>query len=63
MVDWIPGKNQITALTKKLVMGEISRIFLPPFKSVISEPVFLVRIVDTRTGLATPGWRLLTMTW
>ncbi len=44
-------------------MGEILRIFMTPFKSVIGELFFLVRIVDTRTGLATPGWRLLTMTW
>ncbi len=43
-------------------MGVITLEFLSPIKIVIMKRDFLAKIVDTKTGTATPGWRLLTMT-
>lgn len=50
-------------LTEKLGIGVFGLELKSPFKFVIEKRIFLAKIVDTRTGSATPGWRLLTMTW
>jgi hypothetical protein len=49
-------------LTIFIGMGDVVRKFVPPFKFVIDKRLFLAKIVDTKTGSATPGWKLLTMT-
>jgi hypothetical protein len=43
-------------------MGVLRQDFIAPFKFVIEKRLFLAKIVDTKTGSATPGWKLLTMT-
>jgi len=43
-------------------MGAIITKFLAPFKSVIAKREILAKIDNTKTGPATPGWKLLTMT-